>query len=75
MRETIEKSWTKESINEKLLELNEEMWEKNQNIIDIVDEKTFQPELRIGKKKSKFVMRGKTLVEERLSRNEVIFSS
>ena len=29
------------------------MWEKNQKIIDIIDKKTFQPELRTGKEKPK----------------------
>ena len=31
----------KESINDKPPELNEEMWEKNQKIIDIIEKKTF----------------------------------
>ena len=59
----------------KTSELDEEMWEKNRKIIDIVDEKTFQPGLRTGKEKPRFVVRGGTLVEEGLGRNKVLFSS
>ena len=75
MRETGEENRTRESINEKPPELDEEMWEENRKIIDIVDEKTFQPGLRTGKEKPRFVVRGGTLVEEGLGRNKVLFSS
>ena len=51
------------------------MWEENRKIIDIVDEKTFQPGLRTGKEKPRFVVRGGTLVEEGLGWNKVLFSS
>ena len=37
----------------KTSELDEEMWKENQKIIDIVNEKTFQPGLRTGKEKPK----------------------
>ena len=43
----------KGSIDEKPPELNEEIWEKNRKIIDIVNEKTFQLGLKIGKEKPK----------------------
>ena len=33
-----EGNWTRESHDEKPLELDEEMWEENRKIIDIVDE-------------------------------------
>ena len=36
------------------------MWEENQKIIDIVNEKTFQPGLRIGKEKPRLVEKGGT---------------
>ena len=39
MRETREKNLTQESINEKPLELDEEMWKKNRKTIDIGNEK------------------------------------
>ena len=42
MKETGKENRRRESINEKLLKLNKEIWKKNQKIIDIVDEKTFQ---------------------------------
>ena len=60
--ETEEENRTRESIDEKPPELNEEMWEKNQKIIDIIDEKTFQPGLRIGKEKPRLMER-KSLFE------------
>ena len=41
MKETGEENRTKESINKKPPELNEKMWEENQKIIDIVNEKIF----------------------------------
>ena len=41
MRETGKENRTRESIDEKPPKLNEEMWEENRKIIDIVDEKTF----------------------------------
>ena len=41
MRETGEENRAKESIDEKPPELDEEMWEENQKIKDIVNEKTF----------------------------------
>ena len=36
------------------------MWEENRKIIDIVNEKTFQPRPRTGKEKPRFVVRGET---------------
>ena len=50
MRETGEENRTRESIGDKTPELNEEMWEGNRKIMDIVDEKTFQPGQGQGKK-------------------------
>ena len=55
--ETGEENRTRESIDEKPLELKEQMWEENRKIIDIVNEKTFQPELRTGKKKPRLMER------------------
>ena len=52
-----EENRRRESIDEKPPELNEEMWEENRKIIDIVDEKTFQPGLRTGKKKPRLMER------------------
>ena len=43
----------KGSIDEKLLEFNKVIWKKNQKIINIINEKIFQPRLRTGKKKPK----------------------
>ena len=51
------------------------MWEENQKIIDIINEKIFQLRLKIEKKKPRFVVRRRTLVEKRLGRNKVSFSS
>ena len=48
------------------------MWEEKRKIIDIVDEKTFQPGLRTGKKKPRLMER-KGLFEEGLGRNKVLF--
>ena len=59
MKETEEENRTKVQSMKNLL-TNEEMWEENRKIIDIVDGKTFQPELRIGKKKPRLVERGGT---------------
>ena len=39
--ETWEKNRTRESINEKSLGLDEEMWKKNRKIIDIINKKSF----------------------------------
>ena len=39
--ETEEEIRRRESIDERPPELNEEMWEENRKIVDIVDEKTF----------------------------------
>ena len=47
---------------------------ENPKIIDIVDEKTFQLKLKIGKKKPSFVVRRRTLVEEWLGWNKVLFN-
>ena len=44
------------------------MWEKNQKIINIIDEKTFQLRLRIGKEKPRLVERGKTCLRRDLVR-------
>ena len=59
----------------KTSKLDEEMWEENQKIIDIVNEKTFQPRLRTRNKKPRFVVRGGTWVKEGLGQNKVLFSS
>ena len=66
------------------------MWEENQKIIDIVDEKTFQPGLRTGKEKPRLVERGgvcsrkdlfeggtwmiRDLDDKGLGQNKVLFS-
>ena len=47
---TEEENRTKESINKKPSELDKEIWEKNQKIKNIVNEKTFQPRLMTRKK-------------------------
>ena len=47
-------------MDKKPLEFNIEMWEKNLKIIDIVNEKTFQPRLKTEKEKPRFMVRGKT---------------
>ena len=57
---TEEENRTRESIDEKPPELDEEMWEENRKIIDIVDEKSFQSRPRVGKEKPKFVIRRET---------------
>ena len=44
----------------KNLPIDERDGEENQKIIDIVNEKTFQPELRTGKEKPRLVERGGT---------------
>ena len=46
------------------------MWEENRKIIDIVDEKTFQPGLRTGKEKPRLMER-KGLFEACLRRDLV----
>ena len=51
------------------------MWEENQKIMNIVNEKTFQPRLRTKKEKPRFIMRRETLVEKRLGLNKMLFSS
>ena len=62
------------------------MWEENRKILDIVNEKTFQPGLRIEKEKPRLVDRGEIclrretwlkryLVKERLGQNKVLCSS
>ena len=58
--ETEEENRTKESINKNPPKLNEEIWEENRKIIDIVDEKTFQLGPMTGKEKPRFVVRGGT---------------
>ena len=63
MRETGEENRTRELIDEKPLELNEEIWEENRKIIDIVDEKTFLAGPRTGKEEPRFVLRGGTWSE------------
>ena len=65
----------KGSINEKLLELNEEIWKENQKIIDIVNEKTFHSGLKTGKEKPRFMVRGEILVKEGLGQNKMLFIS
>ena len=49
----LERKTEKGSIDEKPSELNKKIWEENQKIINIVDEKTFQSGLRTRKKKPK----------------------
>ena len=63
LRETREKNWTEKSIDKKPLELNVKIWEENRKIIDIIDEKTFQPGSRTKKEKPRFVIRGGTWLE------------
>ena len=64
-----------------LQNFNEKIWEENQKITDIIDEKTFQPGLRTGKEKPNVCGKrrdfgwGGTLVKKRLGRNKVLFSS
>ena len=70
MKETGEENRTRESINEKPPELDEEMWEENRKIIDIVNEKTFQPRQGQGRKNRKWCGERKDLVG-----NKVLFSS
>ena len=55
--------------------LDEEMWKENLKIIDIIDEKTFQPGLRTRKKKPRFVVRRGTLVKDIFGWKKVLFSS
>ena len=43
MRETGKENRTRESIDKNPPELDEEMWEENRKIMDIVDKKSFQP--------------------------------
>ena len=62
MRENRKKNQTKELINEKPLELNEEIWKENQKIKDIVNKKSFQLGLERENKKPSFVVRRGTLV-------------
>ena len=59
---------------------NERDREENQKITDIINEKTFQPGLKIGKKKPRLVeKRGiclrRDLVDEGLGQNKVLYSS
>ena len=70
MRETGEENRTRESIDEKPPELDEEMWKENQKIMGIVDEKTFQPRQGQGKKNRKWCDERRDLVG-----NKVLFSS
>ena len=51
--ETEEENRTKKSINKKLLELDEEIWEENQKIIDIVDKENLSTRTNGQKKKTK----------------------
>ena len=56
---------------------NEGNVEENQMIIDIIDEKIFQPGLKTGKKKPRLVERGETflrkdLINEGLGQNKVL---
>ena len=75
MSETGEENRTRESIDEKPLELDKEMWEKNRKVIDIVDEKTFQSGLRTRKERLKVYDERRDLVKEGLGWNKVLFSS
>ena len=63
LREIEEENQIGESIDKKPSEFDVEMWEKNWKIIDIIDEKTFQPGPRTGKEKLRFVIRGGTWLE------------
>ena len=63
LRETGEENRTGKSIDKKPPELDIKIWEENQKIIDIIDEKTFQLGLKTGKEKPRFVMRGGTWLE------------
>ena len=77
--ETREKNRTRNQLIKNLL-TNKENGEENQKIIDIVDEKTFQPELRTENQKSRLVERkgtclSKDLVDERFGQNKVLCSS
>ena len=51
-------------------ELDEELWEENRKIMDIVDEKTFQPGQRQGRKNRRWCGERRNLI-----RNKVLFSS
>ena len=55
-----EENQIRELIDEKPPKLDEEMWEENQKIIDIVNKTTFQPGPMTGKEKPRFVVRGGT---------------
>ena len=64
----------------KLPELNKEMWEKNQKMKDIVNEKTFSFGLKTGKEKPRLVEREeicsrRDLFKEGLAQNKVLCSS
>ena len=72
---------TGQEINQwKTFKLDEEMWEENQKIIVIVDEKTFQSGWKTGKKKPRLMERGgvclrKDLDNKGLGQNKVLYSS
>ena len=51
------------------------MWEENQKIINIVDEKIFYPRLKIGKNKPKVCVERRDLIKEGLGWNKMLFSS
>ena len=65
----------KRSIDEKPPELDVEMKKENQKIIDIINRKIFQSDLRTTKKKPKVCGKRRDLVEEGVGRNKVLFSS
>ena len=60
----------KRSIDEKSPELNEEMWEENRKIMNIVDKKTFQPGKGQRRKNRRWCGERRDLVG-----NKVLFSS
>ena len=73
---TEEENRTKDQLM-KNLPINEGDGEENQKIIDIVDEKTFQPGLRTGKEKPRLMEGKKTclrmdLVDKELGQNKVL---
>ena len=67
-------------IRNKNLPTNEKDREENQKIIDIIDEKTFQPGLKTRKEKPRLVERGgvyskRDLDDKGLGQNKVLYNS
>ena len=53
------------------------MWKENRKIINFVDDKTFQPELKTGQEKLRLIEREKTclrrdLIEKGLGQNKIL---